>query len=106
MLLHSASHEDQRDANFLSARQFQAPDHRERQYKDEKIWHEIHRSVGERCSDGYDAMAWKLGVPIFDDRRAAEELSDKVAEKVAEDKEHDCPCPVSKSDAYAEEAKV
>ena len=106
MLLHSASHKDQRDANFLSARQFQAPDHRKWQDKDEKIWHEIHRSVGERCSDWYDTMAWNLGVPILDYRRTAKELSDEIAEEVAEDKEHDCPCPVSKSDAYTEEAKV
>lgn len=47
-------------------------------------------------------MSWNFGVPVFDDGRAAEKLGHKVAEKVAEDKEHDCVRPVSEPGAYAE----
>ena len=51
-------------------------------------------------------MAEDLGLPELVDWSAAEYLSQKITEKVAEDEEHDCPCGILEFGAHAKEAEV
>ena len=82
------------------------PDHRQRQYEDEEVGDEIHGPVCKIRLALSDAMAGGLRLPVFVNRSAAEDHCQNVGEKIAEDKEHDCPGAVFESFVYSKEAEI
>ena len=106
LTIHRANYENDRDAQLVSWRQLQSPNHRQRQDEYQQIGYKVQGTIAIVGLERQDAMAREIRYPVFSDGPAAENLRPEIAEEIAERDEHNSPGAISKGSIHVKDPQV
>ena len=106
LTIHRANCENDRDAQLVSQRQLQSPNHRQRQDEYQQIGYKVQGTIAIVGLERQDAMAREIRYPVYSDGPAAENLRPEIAEEIAERDEHNSPGAISKGSIHVKNPQV